>query len=256
MPVQKISLTTQLNGKMKRTLLGIFFTFCLSATGWTQTIVTDKSPFAVSEAVIYVDTSEPELLKTSAALLQKDIEQVTGKTLPIVSNLSQVRKNVIAIGTMQQSAFLKQLVAQKKISSADIQDKWEAGLLQTIRNPAKGIANALIIAGNDRRGAAYGVFELSKQMGVSPWYWWADVPVKKQNEIYIKENITLTDAPKVKYRGLFINDEAPALSGWTKEKFGGFNHQFYEKFFELILRLKGNYAWPAMWAMPFMPMIP
>ena len=236
---------------MKRTLLVIFFTFCLSATGWTQTIVTDKSPFAVSEAVIYVDASEPELLKTSAALLQKDIELVTGKTLPIVSNLSQVRKNVIAIGTIQQSAFLKQLVAQKKISSADIQEKWEAGLLQTIRNPAKGIANALIIAGNDRRGAAYGVFELSKQMGVSPWYWWADVPVKKQSEIYIRSGITLTDAPKVKYRGIFINDEAPALSGWSKEKFGGFNHQFYEKVFELILRLKGNYIWPAMWGNAF-----
>ena len=123
--------------------------------------------------------------------------------------------------------------------------------MQTISNPDKGIAHALVIAGNDRRGTAYGVFELSKQMGVSPWYWWADVPVVKQKEIYINENVTLTDAPKVKYRGLFINDEAPALSGWTKEKFGGFNHQFYEKFFELILRLKGNYIWPAMWGNAF-----
>ncbi len=108
-----------------------------------------------------------------------------------------------------------------------------------------------MIAGSDRRGTAYGVFELSKQLGVSPWYWWADVPVKKKMDIYIKKNTTLTDAPKIKYRGIFINDEAPALSGWSKEKFGGFNHLFYEKVFELILRLKGNYLWPAMWGNAF-----
>ncbi|MCT6647280.1 glycosyl hydrolase 115 family protein, partial [Enterococcus faecalis] len=80
-----------------------------------------------------------------------------------------------------------------------------------------------------------------------PWYWWADVPVKKKENLYIKKDILITDAPKVKYRGIFINDEAPAFSGWTKEKFGGVNHHAYEKIFELILRLKGNYLWPAMW---------
>ena len=86
---------------------------------------------------------------------------------------------------------------------------------------------------------------------MSPWWWWADVPVKKKQEIYINPNTILTDAPKVKYRGIFINDEAPALSNWSKEKFGGFNHLFYEKVFELILRLKGNYLWPAMWGNAF-----
>jgi len=109
----------------------------------------------------------------------------------------------------------------------------------------------LVIAGSDRRGAAFGVFEISKQIGVSPWYWWADVPVKKQAEIYVNAKMKLTDAPKVKYRGIFINDEAPALSNWSREKFGGFNHQFYEKVFELMLRLKANYLWPAMWGNAF-----
>jgi hypothetical protein len=104
----------------------------------------------------------------------------------------------------------------------------------------------LVITGSDRRGTAYGVFEFSKQIGVSPWYWWADVPVKKKTALYIKKGVILSDAPKVKYRGIFINDEAPAFSGWTKEKFGGVNHLVYEKMFELILRLKGNYLWPAM----------
>jgi hypothetical protein len=88
-------------------------------------------------------------------------------------------------------------------------------------------------------------------MGVSPWYWWADVPVKKQSAIYINSKTIIIDSPKVKYRGIFINDEAPALSGWSKEKFGGFNHLFYQKVFELMLRLKSNYIWPAMWGNAF-----
>ncbi len=222
-----------------------------STGGQAQSILADKSSFAVTTAVIYVDNSEPELVKTSATLLQQDIERVTGKKIPVVTTLDQAPKNVIAIGTIQQSAFLKQLVAQQKINTSAIQGKWEASLMQTLANPAKGITNALIVAGNDRRGTAYGVAELSKQFGVSPWYWWADVPVEKHSELYIKPGVSITDAPKVKYRGIFINDEAPALSGWSKEKFGGFNHKFYENVFELILRLKGNYLWPAIWGNAF-----
>ncbi|CAN5521342.1 hypothetical protein BH09BAC4_BH09BAC4_09530 [soil metagenome] len=228
-----------------------FLLLWVSTTGWGQGILADKSSFAVTEAAIYVDSSEPELVKTAATLLQQDIERVTGKKIPIVTAVGRIRKNVIAIGTIQQSTFLKQLASQNKISTKAINGKWEASLIQTIRNPVNGVNQALIVAGTDRRGAAYGVFELSKQFGVSPWYWWADVPVQKRTEIYIKSDVSVTDAPKVKYRGLFINDEAPALSGWTKEKFGGFNHKFYEKFFELVLRLKGNYIWPAMWGNAF-----
>ncbi|MDQ6889102.1 MAG: glycosyl hydrolase 115 family protein [Bacteroidota bacterium] len=93
--------------------------------------------------------------------------------------------------------------------------------------------------------------ELSKQIGASPWYWWADVPVKKKKEIYVSKNIFLQDHPLVKYRGIFINDEAPAFSGWTREIFGGVNHLVYEKIFELLLRLKANYLWPAMWGNAF-----
>ncbi len=216
-----------------------------------QSLLSDQSSFPISSAVIYVDDREPELVQTSAKLLQKDIALVLGKTLPIVSTLSQVSKNVIAIGTIGQSDLIKQLVSQKKISLEAILGKWEGTLLQTINKPAQGIPHALVIAGNDWRGTAYGVFELSKQLGVSPWYWWADVHVEKRKEIYLKEKFSVSDAPKVKYRGIFINDEAPALSGWSKEKFGSFNHHFYEHVFKLILRLKGNYLWPAMWRNAF-----
>src|SRR5213075_1200996 len=143
------------------------------------------------------------------------------------------------------------LVSQKKLAVDDLKGKWEAFKLQTVTNPFRGIENALVIVRSDKRGTAYGVFEISKRIGVSPWYWWADVPVKKKKEIFINLNVSLTDSPKVKYRGIFINDEAPDLSGFTREKFGGFNHQFYEKVFELILRLRGNYLWPAMWGNAF-----
>lgn len=111
----------------------------------------------------------------------------------------------------------------------------------------KGVENALVIAGSDKRGTIFGMFDLSEKMGVSPWYWWADVPVKVCNNIFVKPGNHTLGEPKVKYRGIFINDEAPALRNWAEEKFGGFNHAFYEKVFELILRNKANYLWPAMW---------
>jgi hypothetical protein len=110
-----------------------------------------------------------------------------------------------------------------------------------------GIASGLIIAGSDKRGTIYGIYDLSEQIGVSPWYWWADVPVQHKNALFVRPGRYVQGPPAVKYRGIFLNDEAPALSGWVKEKFGNYNHQFYEKVFELLLRLKANYLWPAMW---------
>jgi hypothetical protein len=113
-----------------------------------------------------------------------------------------------------------------------------------------GVTRALVIAGSDRRGTIFGVYELSEQIGVSPWYWWADVPVKRRKSLHVAAGTRVFDAPVVRYRGIFLNDEAPALSGWTKEKFGGYNHRFYTKVYELILRLRGNFLWPAMWPPP------
>lgn len=200
---------------------------------------------------IYVDVKEEELVKKAAVLLQKDIEMVTGKKPEILHSITAPLSQLIIIGSLENSSIIKQLVTSKKLVTKNSAGKWEAFQIQTIPNGIKGIGNALVIAGNDRRGTAYGVLELSRQMGVSPWYWWADVPVKKNKEMYARANTAITDAPKVKYRGIFINDEAPALSNWSKEKFGGFNHLFYENVFELILRLKGNYLWPAMWGNAF-----
>jgi hypothetical protein len=198
---------------------------------------------------LYVDAADHAVVQKTAALLQGDIEAVTGKK-PLLTNSKPTTKNVIIIGTLGNSFLLDQLVAQKRIRTDSINGKWEAYQLQVVAKPLPGVEQALVIAGSDRRGTAYGVLELSRQMGVSPWYWWADVPVTKKEALYYTGGLK-RDAPKVKYRGIFINDEAPALSGWSREKFGGFNHKFYEKVFELILRLKGNYLWPAMWGSAF-----
>lgn len=206
---------------------------------------------ATAKTAIYVDNAEAVLVKKAAAWLQQDIAAVTGKQLPLIHTPDTAWQHLIVIGTTDQSALLQQLAASKRISFAGIAQHWEAYQLQRITFPTSKTGSLLVIAGSDKRGVAYGVFELSRQMGVSPWHWWADVPVKQKKALYIPQQLQLIDSPQVKYRGLFINDEAPALSGWTHEKYGGFNHHFYERVFELILRLKGNYLWPAMWGNAF-----
>ncbi len=240
---------------MKKRQLLVFFLLLFAAADMAaqQLASYKKNPhsFLLSNAVIYADAADFSLVKKAAALLQQDIEQVTGKKVAIITRLDKPYKNIIAIGSIERSGLVKELVEKKKLSVSSLTGKWEAFQLKTITSPFGHVDNILVIAGSDRRGTAFGVFELSKQIGVSPWYWWADVPVVKKNEVYINTGISISDEPKVKYRGIFINDEAPALSGWSKEKFGGFNHLFYEKVFELMLRLKANYLWPAMWGNAF-----
>jgi hypothetical protein len=224
--------------------------------GRAQHLITEKGgtgafPIVAGSTAtsLYVDEGDHAVVQKVTELLQQDILAVTGRKPALVYS-APAAKQVIIIGTLGKSALVDGLVAQKKLKADRIQGKWEAYQIAVVNNPLPNVEQALVIAGSDRRGTAYGVLELSKQMGVSPWYWWADVPVKKKATLYYSGN-TYWDAPKVKYRGIFINDEAPALSGWSREKFGGFNHKFYEKVFELILRMKGDYLWPAMWGSAF-----
>ena len=234
--------------------VAVFLFFSVQAQ---QVISENASPGALEiisanyTSVICYDPADVDLARRSAYWMQQDVEMVTGKELSLATTLPSSAKNIILIGTIENSSFIRQLITQKKLNVDKIKGKWDAYLIQTVANPFKGINAALVITGGNKRGVAYGTLELSKQMGVSPWYWWADVPVKKKTALYVKNGIAISDAPKVKYRGIFINDEAPAFSGWTKEKFGGVNHLVYEKMFELILRLKGNYLWPAMWGNAF-----
>jgi Glycosyl hydrolase family 115/Gylcosyl hydrolase family 115 C-terminal domain len=202
---------------------------------------------------IYVDPADYWLVDKAARSLQEDIYRVTGFLPALITDLSNspAFPNLIVIGSSDRSPLIQRLARQKMIP-ASLNGKWESYVVKTIRQPIVGVDRALIIAGSDRRGTAYGVFDLSRAMGVSPWYWWADVPVRHRNPLFVRSNtIFESGPPAIKYRGIFINDEAPSLSGWVHQKYGGFNHQFYEKVFELLLRLKGNYLWPAMWGSAF-----
>lgn len=111
----------------------------------------------------------------------------------------------------------------------------------------------LVIAGSDRRGTIYGIYELSQQMGVSPWYDWADVPIEHHDSIFVNKGIYTDGEPAVRYRGIFLNDEAPCLTSWVKNTYGTEygDHRFYQRVFELVLRLRGNMMWPAMWGWAF-----
>ena len=196
------------------------------------------------------DTDFPGVIR-AAKDLASDIQMVSTIKPNLNVNASKFSKEIILIGTIGKNSLIDQLIKQGKLNVSGAVGKWETSLTQIILNPMPGVSKALVIAGSDKRGTIYGIYDLSQQIGVSPWYYWADVPVKKQAALYVLPGRHSQGTPAVKYRGIFINDEAPALSGWAKDKFGGFNHQFYEKVFELILRLKGNYLWPAMWGSAF-----
>ena len=179
--------------------------------------------------------------------LQNDIAAVTGVKPDVIMDLAKDIKTAIIIGTIGKSPAIDQLIKTKKIDVSDIQGKWEIFLIQVVNNPMPGVDRALVIAGSDKRGTMYGMFDLSEHIGVSPWYFWSDVPVKKKSAIYVKPVRYTLGEPAVKYRGIFLNDEAPALTDWVLENYGNYNHKFYVHVFELILRLKGNFLWPAMW---------
>jgi len=210
---------------------------------------------AKSAAPISVDDSDFPGVRRAAHDLQADTGRVCGCTQDLFtqSNAGLPGKTgyPIVIGTIGKSRAIDWLIQKRKIDVSGIQGKWESTLTQVVDHPFPGVARALVIAGSDKRGTIYGIYDLSEQMGVSPWYWWADVPVRPQDALYVKPGRWVTGEPAVKYRGIFLNDEAPALTGWAHEKFGGLNHQFYEHVFELLLRLRANFLWPAMWGNAF-----
>jgi hypothetical protein len=183
--------------------------------------------------------------------LKSDIERVTNIAPSLFIDSLPARSEVVILGTLGKNPLIDKLIAAGKLDTKGVEGKWETSLIQIVEKPFPGIDRALIIAGSDKRGTVFGAYDLSANMGVSPWYWWADVPAQHHAQIFIRPGRYTQGEPAVRYRGFFINDEAPALSGWAKEKFGGVNHLLYEKVFELILRMKGNFLWPAMWGESF-----
>lgn len=199
-------------------------------------------------SILLSDNEWPGVVKASRNL-QADLGKVTGRLPDLL--IGKSAGMAIIIGTIGRSKLIDQLISDNKINVAGIAGRWESTLIEVVKNPVPGVDSALVIAGSDKRGTIYGIYELSYQTGVSPWYYWADVPIKKSNSLFALGGRHIIASPAVKYRGIFLNDEAPALSGWARKQFGGFNHQFYDHVFELILRLKGNYLWPAMWGSAF-----
>ena len=191
---------------------------------------------------IYMDANDCRGVSYAANALVKDISKVSGSQATITSN----RKATILVGTIGHSAAIDQLVKQKRINGNLLKGKREKFIITVVDNQ-------LIIAGSDRRGSIYGIYELSQQMGVSPWYDWADVPVEHHDSIFVNRGTYTDGEPAVRYRGIFLNDEAPCLTSWVKNTYGtGYgDHRFYQRVFELVLRLRGNMMWPAMWGWAF-----
>ena len=184
--------------------------------------------------------------------LQKDFERVCGKQAQLFNSPTSDTKQCIIVGSLE-SPYVKQLIKAKQLDEKELKGKVEKYIMTVVNNPLPGVDEALVIAGSDMRGTIYGVYELSEQIGVSPWYDWMDVPVVKHQNLAIKRGSYTAGEPAVRYRGLFLNDEAPCLTTWVKNTFGTEygGHEFYARVFELILRLRGNYLWPAMWGWSF-----
>ena len=235
----------------------------------TSSIVsTQKAPSAFtlassgSSAALVISSEDWPGVIRAYTDLQTDIGRVTGATPKMIFDKPPRKKEIVIAGTIGKSRIIEDLIKKGKINVDDISGKWECYLIQTVTDPFPGVKKALVIAGSDKRGTIYGIYEVSKQIGVSPWYWWADVPVRKSSELYFAPGRHVYGEPSVRYRGIFLNDEYPALTRWVQFKYGtvtpsvnppvppgvaNYGSEFYSRLFELILRLKGNYLWPAMW---------
>lgn len=245
--------------KMKKIILTAFF--LLISRGISNANVSDiikrdyeqgdfKLVYDNIPAGIFHEADDYKVVEIAADLLAADIEKVTGIKPAVNTSMEQISGNVVIVGTIGRSKLIDKLIEEGKINAADITGKWETYALQVVEKPLPNIDIALVIFGSDRRAAAYGVFELSEQIGVSPWYWWADVPVQKKENIIIKEGYYRDGPPSVKYRGIFINDEDWGLKPWATMTYdpelGDIGPKTYRKVFELLLRLKANHCWPAM----------
>nr|MCR5270443.1 glycosyl hydrolase 115 family protein [Prevotella sp.] len=235
-----------------KTILFALLTLVPMSMSAQQSISISERPTAESmtlvndmfKTTIAVADNDAEVVKTVANCLADDIELVCGKRPDVTNSLAQATLPIIA-GTIGQSAFIDQLVSEGKIDVSDICGKWEVFTIQKTKNP-----QALVVAGSTPRGTAYGLFELSRQMGVSPYVWWADVAPAKKEALYANGEKTISKEPSVKYRGIFINDEDFALFPWAAKgidkKYNNIGPNTYARVMELLLRLRANTLWPAM----------
>jgi hypothetical protein len=211
---------------------------------------------------LYISSSDYPGVIRALKDLQSDIKKVTNAEPKLIIDKNPSDKEIVLVGTLGKNKMIDELVKQRKLDVRKIDGQWESYIMQVLEKPMAGVDHALVIIGSDKRGTIYGIYDLSKYIGVSPWYWWADVHIDHKDNLYINNKRIVQGSPSVKYRGIFLNDEYPDLTNWIIGKYGfvpasnnppiqtgvaNYNHEFYTKLFELILRLKGNYLWPAMW---------
>mgnify|MGYP003117054384 CR=1 FL=1 len=224
---------------------------CFSQDGISIVEEAEKGTFPLirnhTPARLVFDPNGAEVVETAVEIFSSDLKLVSGESPNLYYDYNT--GPAVFIGTIGESQFIEELVATEKLEVSDIKGKWETFKISVIRNPFPNVEIGLVIAGSDARGTAFGVLELSKSIGVNPYSWWADVPVKKQSEIHISGNY-ISKPPSVKFRGIFLNDEDWGLQPWAEKTYepevGDIGPKTYAKIFELLLRLKANTIWPAM----------
>lgn len=214
----------------------------------------DRPAFALIAAGIPADILMDAICDSAVGHVARafagDLERVAGTAPRLITDPAAAHGPLVVIGVAGASPIIDALIAAGKVHIDPIRNVWEAFCQTVVERPFPGVARALVIVGADRRGAVFGTYDISERIGVSPWHWFADVPVARRHDVAIPAE-TRHDWPRVRYRGFFINDEDPCFSGWAQRAFGGVNAAVYAQVFELLLRMKGNYLWPAMWGKAF-----
>jgi len=207
---------------------------------------------AKAAPVIWVDATDAEVVNIAAKAVAGDIEQISGVKPEVVSSSKSKGEYLVIAGTLGRSSYIDQLVKAKKLDVSTIRNKWESFTIAVVNAPMQGVKQALVIAGSDPRGTAYGLFEISRLAGVSPWVWWADAVPGQRKSLYLQPGIWTSGEPSVKFRGIFINDEDWGLLPWSNRTYepsddkGHIGPRTHERIFELLLRLRANTYWPAM----------
>lgn len=225
-----------------------------SGAGTGGSITAPLDPFEVvadgAAVDIYVDAGDHAAVLRAMGDLQADVKRVSGVAPAIKNSLEGLSSRAILVGTLGKSPIIDELASQGKLDTAGVDGKWESFVIQAVSEPAPGVSRALVIAGSDRRGTIYGVYDTSQAIGVSPWYWWADVAPTPSATVTVEGALRKQGEPSVKYRGIFLNDEEN-FSAWSALKMDAGKNvgpETYKRVFELLLRLKANFIWPAMHA--------
>ncbi len=234
-------------------------------TGWTvigTTLTAQWVEESVSQGsfVVFDGTNVPDIFVSSddhsqiyraAGDLQEDVVRVTTKRPELRDDIAGIGSNAILAGSVEKSGIIRSLMDSGKLDEAKtLAGKWESYLIKIVEDPFPGVDKALVIAGSDMRGTIFGIYDVSEQIGVSPWYFWGDIAPKVQSRIEIATALKVQGEPSVKYRGIFINDEQNLVQWATDHGFDEGNRNLgpetYKSVYELLLRLKANYLWPGM----------